>query len=80
MAGDSTASVELAQALAATVLGEPLVKRALLLDELLRTRNPLALVRAVQLAEILVAHAALTKRASRSSPLLRGASPPGRVG
>ena len=44
-------SVELARELVAVVLSEQMVKRAVVLDELLRKASPLALVRAVELAE-----------------------------
>jgi hypothetical protein len=44
-------SVALASELARAVLNDPVVRRALALEELLRTRSPFALVRAVELAE-----------------------------
>jgi hypothetical protein len=44
-------SVGLAGDLARAVLDEPIVRRALALESLLRTRSPFALVRAVELAE-----------------------------
>jgi hypothetical protein len=44
-------SVELARELVRVVLNDGLVKQALALDELLRNTSPLALVRAVRLAE-----------------------------
>ena len=46
-----SASVELAGALAAIVLSNPLVRRARELEVLLEARSPFALVRAVELAE-----------------------------
>lgn len=50
-------SVELAKELVVLVLGDDLVKRVVALDELLRKQSPLALVRAVELAEGLLQHA-----------------------
>lgn len=44
-------SVALAGDLVRAVLEAPVVRRALALEELLRTRSPFALVRAVELAE-----------------------------
>ena len=44
-------SVELARDLALAVLDQPVVRRALAVDELLRAGSPFALVRAVELAE-----------------------------
>ena len=43
-------SVELAKELVVVVLGDEMVKRAMRLDELVRQRSPLALVRAVEVA------------------------------
>ena len=51
VAEGSPTSVELAGRLVRAILDEPLVKRALALDELLRTGSPFALVRAVELAD-----------------------------
>lgn len=50
--------MELAKALVRSVLSEPLVRPAVTLDELLRKQNPLALVRAVELAETVLTGAA----------------------
>lgn len=47
-------SAELARELAVVVLGDDTVKRAVVFDELLRKQSPLALVRAVELAEWLL--------------------------
>jgi hypothetical protein len=49
--------VELAEELVAIVLGDALVSQALALEDLLRKQSPLALVRAVQLAERIVSRA-----------------------
>jgi hypothetical protein len=57
-------SVELASALARAVLDDPIVMRAIALEELLRTRSPFALVRAVELAEDLLAASSLSNRRS----------------
>jgi hypothetical protein len=54
-------SLDLAAALVRAVLDDPSVRRARQLDELLRTRSPFALVRAVELAETF-----LTKRTTLS--------------
>ncbi len=51
VADGSMSSVGLARALVTAVLDEALVKQALVLDEMLRTQSPFALVRAVELAE-----------------------------
>jgi hypothetical protein len=51
VAEGATESVELARQLVMAVLQEPLVRRAVALDELLRKQSPLALVRAVELAD-----------------------------
>ena len=53
MAEGAAESVELAKELVVVVLGDDLVKRAMVLDELLRKQSPFALVRAVALAESL---------------------------
>jgi hypothetical protein len=54
------------------VLDDPVVRRALALEELLRTRSPFALVRAVELAEQVrsagVASAPNSLRSTRKSP------------
>ena len=47
-------SVERARELLAAVLGDALVRRAMQLDVLLREGSPLALVRAVELAEVVL--------------------------
>jgi hypothetical protein len=47
-------SVALAGDLARAVLEDPMVRRAMALEGLLRTRSPFALVRAVELAEQLM--------------------------
>ncbi len=47
-------SVELAAELVKAVLADATVKRALALEELLKTRSPFALVRAVELAEVCI--------------------------
>jgi hypothetical protein len=47
-------SVALASELVRAVLEDPVVRRALALEELLSTRSPFALVRAVELAEQLL--------------------------
>ncbi len=59
VADGESESVELARELVAVVLGDALVSQALALEDLLRKQSPLALVRAVQLAECLLhcAHA-----------------------
>jgi hypothetical protein len=54
IAEGSDRSVELAGRLAEAVLGEPLVKRAIEVREMLRTASPFALVRALELAEQVV--------------------------
>ena len=56
-------SVALAGDLVRVILDDPMVRRALVLEELLRTRSPFALVRAVELAEQLISN-------SQSSPAL----------
>jgi hypothetical protein len=53
VAAGSTTAVDLAHALARTVLDTPVVHRARELDQLLKARSPFALVRAVELAELL---------------------------
>lgn len=54
-------SVELAKELVVAVLGDPMVRRAVALDELLRRQSPLALVRAVELAEALLGASHITR-------------------
>ena len=62
VAAGEPVSIELANALADVVLNDPLVRRALLLKELLETRSPFALVRAVELAELLLTDRATDRR------------------
>jgi hypothetical protein len=57
-------SVQLAKELVVAVLGDDTVKRAVALDELLRKQSPLALVRAVELAEGLLQNGVTTKHAA----------------
>jgi hypothetical protein len=61
-------SVELARGLVAAVLGNDTVKRAVALDELLRKQSPLALVRAVELAEGLQLQDGVTAKRAASRP------------
>lgn len=56
-------SVGLAGDLARAVLDDPTVRRALALEELLRTRSPFALVRAVELAERVIQPTEMARRA-----------------
>jgi hypothetical protein len=58
-------SIQLARERVVAVLQDPIVKRALALDELLRDASPLILVRAVQLAEAVVRCPPVLLRASR---------------
>jgi hypothetical protein len=44
-------SVEVARALVTAVLDQPLMKRSLVLEDMLQNESPLALVRAVELAD-----------------------------
>ena len=60
-------SVELAKELVVVVLGDDTVKRAVALDELLRKQSPLALVRAVELAELVLDASAGSKRAGHAA-------------
>ena len=53
--------------MARAVLEEPLVRRALALEVLVRTRSPFALVRAVEFAEILLTREAVVVRADDGS-------------
>jgi hypothetical protein len=57
-------SVELARELVRRVLSEPLVIRAVALDQLLLKQSPLALVRAVELADALLQDGATAKHAA----------------
>jgi hypothetical protein len=70
VADGAAESVELARELVAAVIGAPLVQLATELDELLRTRNPLALVRAVELAAA-VRQVKHSKSTPASSPVVR---------
>ena len=56
VADGSPSSVDGARALVAAVLNQPLVKRALALHEMLREASPLALVRALELAEAVLSN------------------------
>ena len=55
VADGASESIDFAKELAKAVLGDPLVVRAIELDELLRRQSPLGLVRAVELADGLLA-------------------------
>jgi hypothetical protein len=57
VAGGRTESLEMAGRMAEAVLDLPLVSRASVLRDLLRERSPFALVRAVELAELVLAQA-----------------------
>jgi hypothetical protein len=59
-------SVELARELVAAVLNRPLVEKAIALDGLLRKQSPLALVRAVELADALSTDAVTSCTAQRT--------------
>jgi hypothetical protein len=59
-------SVELAKELVVVVLADDTVKRAVTLDELLRRHSPLALVRAVELAELVLDASAGSTRAGHA--------------
>jgi hypothetical protein len=61
-------SVEMAQRIAEAVLDLPLVRRAAVLRDLLRDGSPFALVRAVELAELVLGEpaAAVAKPTARS--------------
>ncbi len=60
-------SVERARALVAAVLGDAIVRRAVQLEVLLREGSPLALVRAVELAEVVLrSNTKLGARAERA--------------
>lgn len=54
VARGSDESVRAAELLVQAVLEQPIVHRAVLLRELLKERSPLAMVRAVELAELLL--------------------------
>ena len=55
IANGAADSVTLAESLVREVLDDPVVRRARALEELLKVRSPFALVRAVELAEIVSA-------------------------
>ena len=59
-------SVEIAASLARGVLGDPMVKRAIVVEEMVRTRSPFALMRAVELAEVILQVTVRARPADRS--------------
>lgn len=66
VADGDPAATALADALVATVLDDPITRRAIELDDLLRARSPFALVRAVELAELLLERRAAKSGATRT--------------
>jgi hypothetical protein len=65
IASGSTSSLELTAKLVEALLAEPVLREAMELDGLLRTRSPFALVRAVALAETLLPGGRAARRTDR---------------
>jgi hypothetical protein len=63
----ATSRPVLAKELVVVVLGDDTVKHAVALDELLRRQSPLALVRAVELAELVLDASTGSKRAGHAA-------------